>query len=234
LADAGSEDDLDQLIRRVDPDRWLTSRFIADPAARADVIALYAFDHELARALRAASTPLLAEIRLTWWREVLDQIFADGAPRRHPVAEALAGAVRRRALRREPLEAMIDGQIETLDLARFDEATAIAWADAVEGSAAGLAATILDPASPSAPAEAAGRVWGLALLRRSGRADDDVIRPSLRGSLGEARQMAKALSVAAMPAALPARLARFDLAGRQPGPLAKQFNLVLATATGRL
>ena len=107
----GAEDDLDQLIRRVDPDRWLTSRFIADEGARADVLALYAFDHELARASRVASTQLLAEIRLTWWREALDEIFAGGPVRRHPVAEALGSLARRHGLSREPLEAMIDGQI---------------------------------------------------------------------------------------------------------------------------
>ena len=67
------DDDLDSLIRRVDPDRWLSSRFVADAAARADVIALYAYDHELARAPRVASNPLLGEIRLAWWREMLDE-----------------------------------------------------------------------------------------------------------------------------------------------------------------
>jgi phytoene synthase len=227
----GAEDDLDQLIRRVDPDRWLTSRFIADPAARADVIALYAFDHELARAPRAASTALLAEIRLTWWREVLDEIFAAGEPRRHPVAEALALAVRRRGLRRAPLEAMIDGQLAALDQTELDRAAALAWADAVQGSATSLAVTILDPASPLAPAAAAGRAWGLALLRRSGRAGDEVIRPILDEALGEARRLARGLSVAAMPAVLPVRLARFE---RPPGPFVKQLSLIAATASGRL
>ena len=110
-------DDLDDLIRRVDPDRWLTSRFIGDAAARGDVIALYAYDHELARARRVASTPLMAEIRLTWWREALDEIFEGGPVRRHPTAEALAAAVRRRGLPRAPLEAMIDGQIAALEQA---------------------------------------------------------------------------------------------------------------------
>ena len=42
--------DLDALVLSVDPDRWLASRLIAEPEARADVVALYAFDHELARA----------------------------------------------------------------------------------------------------------------------------------------------------------------------------------------
>jgi 15-cis-phytoene synthase len=225
---------LDETVRRADPDRWLASRFIGDVTARADVIALYAFDHELARAPRAASTALLAEIRLTWWREVLDEIFAGGAPRRHPVAEALGEAVRRRGLRRQPLEAMIDGQIEALDLTDLDPTAALAWADAVQGSAASLAATILDPASPIEPAVVAGRAWGLALLRRAGRASGTVIQPLLQSALGEARRLAPTLSVAALPAALPARLARLDLAGRQPGPLAKRLSLIVTTATGRL
>jgi phytoene/squalene synthetase len=35
------------------------------------VIALYAFDHELARATLRTSNPTLAQIRLTWWAEGL-------------------------------------------------------------------------------------------------------------------------------------------------------------------
>ena len=224
-------EDLDQLIRRVDPDRWLTSRFIADRRARADVIALYAFDHELARAPRAASTTLLAEIRLTWWREVLDEIFAGATVRRHPVAEALAGAVRGRDLHREPLEAMIDGRIEALERT-LDAAEAAAWADAVGASAAKLAAAMLDPATPAGAAAPSGRAWGLALLRRSGQASVEVVEPLLSAALAEARTSARRLSTAALPAALPARLARFDLADRAAGPLTKRLALVAAAATG--
>ena len=67
--------DLDDQARRLDPERWLSSRFIADPAARADAMAVYAFDYELARAPKVASNALMGEIRLTWWREVLDEIY---------------------------------------------------------------------------------------------------------------------------------------------------------------
>jgi len=226
-------DELDQLIRRVDPDRWLTSRFIADQGARTDVLALYAFDYELAHALKVASTPLVAEIRLTWWREALDEIFGARPVRRHPVAEALADAVKRRGLPRGPLEAMIDGQIEALEVERFDEAAAIAWADAVEGSLASLAALALDPAA-SGQAALAGRTWGLALLHRSGRASHEVLREPLRRSLAEARGAARRLSVAALPAALPTALARFDLSAHAPGPLRRRLALVLASASGRV
>src|SRR5436309_270169 len=143
--DMSETSDLEDVVRRSDPDRWLSSRFIADAAARADVIALYAFDHELARAPRAASTSLLAEIRLTWWREALDEIFGGAGPvRRHPVVEALAAAIRGRNLLRAPFDAMVEGQIEALDL-ELGPAEALAWADAVEGSLAVLAAQALDP-----------------------------------------------------------------------------------------
>jgi phytoene synthase len=231
LADAAAED-LDDLIRRVDPDRWLTSRFVADAAARADVVALYAYDHELARARKVASNALMAEIRLTWWREALDEIFAVRPVRRHPVAEALAAAVRRHDLTRGPLEAMIDAQLEALEAPPLDEAAAVAWADGVQGSLARLAARVLDPAAPPDDVAAAGRAWGLALLIRAGALPREVAAPPLRAALAAAR--AVRISVAAMPAALPARLARFDLAGRAPGPFGKRLSLILAAATGRL
>ncbi len=226
--------DLDDLIRRVDPDRWLTSRFIGDAAARGDVVALYAYDHELARARRVATSPLMAEIRLTWWREALDEIFEGGPARRHPTAEALAAAVRRRDLPRAPLEAMIDGQIEALEAAALDAAGTAAWADAVEGSLAEAAAIVLDPTAPAEAARPAGRAWGLALLLRAGLAPRETLAEPLRMALAEARAAARSLGVAALPAALPARLARFELAGAKPGPLARRVALVLASATGRL
>jgi phytoene synthase len=232
LADARS--DLDDLIARVDPDRWLASRFIGDPVARADVIALYTYDHELGRAAKVASNDLLAEIRLTWWREALDQIFGGGPIRRHPTAEALGAAVRRHSLPRAPLEAMIDGRIEALGQASLDADAAVRWADAVEGSAATIVATLLDPAAPADAARPAGRAWGLALLQRSGLASREVVREPLRLALAQARAEGRRLGVAALPAALPATLARYDLAGRSPGPFRRRLSLVLAAAAARL
>jgi phytoene synthase len=110
------------------------------------VLALYSFDGELARAGRVTSNPLLAEIRLTWWREVLDEIYEGRAIRRHPTAQALAAAVARRRLPREPLESAVD-----------------AWLDGRAGEAAGAiaeaAALVLDPEVDRLAARAAGRVW---------------------------------------------------------------------------
>src|SRR6185369_2271374 len=98
-----------------DPDRWLASRFIADAGARSDVIGLYAFNYELSRAAEAVSQPLIGEMRLVWWREVIEQAFEGRPARRHPTALALAAAIERRALPRPGLEAMIDARLRDLE-----------------------------------------------------------------------------------------------------------------------
>ena len=136
-----ADEDLDALVRRVDVDRWLSTRFVVDAVQRADLVALYAFDHELTRALSVTSNALLAEIRLTWWREMLDEAY-DGRPvRHHPVAQALSATILRRNLPREPLEDMIDGRILVLGedaVGAHVSATGVTWA----------AALILDPVTP--------------------------------------------------------------------------------------
>jgi phytoene synthase len=65
LAEPG---DLDTQVRAADPDRWLSSRFVGDAEARADLIALYAFEAELLTIPTRVTQPLLAEMRYAWWR----------------------------------------------------------------------------------------------------------------------------------------------------------------------
>jgi phytoene synthase len=221
-----SDENLDDLVRRVDPDRWLSSRFIGDAQARADVVALYAYDHELARAPKVASNPLLGEIRLTWWREVLDEAFEGRPVRHHPTAQALAAAVARRRLPREPLEAMIDARYRELDDAPMSEREALDWARDTGGQAAALAASLLDPSAETSGAAPAGALW--ALGRRAVQAPG--LKPAFDALRAEARQAARSLSVAAFPA-----VAHAALAG-QPGgsELAKRLRVTLAVARGRI
>ncbi len=226
--------DLDAEVRRVDPDRWLASRFIADRGARAGVIALYAFDHELARASAITSSDIAAEIRLTWWRETLDEIYSGAGVRRHPIAERLAAVVMERALPRAPFEAMIDARIRMLGRSRLETDHALAWAAGTEGSMAPLAAQILDPLGDGGLAAPAGGVWGLVLLRRSGRAGGPEFDHRLREALREARQAARRLSIVAFPAALVATLARADLRSPSPSEFEKRARLGWSALSGRL
>ncbi len=226
--------DLDETVRRADPDRWLASRFISGPAARADVVALYAFDIELERARRVTTSALTAEIRLTWWWEAVGEMFGDGTLRAHPLARTLADVVIRRGLPRELLEAMIDARLAAAGYAMFDETMALAWADGVGGSAAVLAATILDPRGPSQSARPAGRLMGLTRLVGDGRFDRAAGSALARRDLAAADAAARSLAPAAFPAVAAAALARRDLEDRPPSELLRRLRLAWAVARGRL
>jgi phytoene synthase len=220
------DDDLDDLVRRVDPDRWLASRFVQDTALRADVVAVYAFDHELGRAPRVASNALLGEIRLTWWREALDEIYGGRPVRRHPTAEALAAAVGRHGLAREILEAMIDARYRELDPSPMSETEALDWARDTAGRAAEAAARILDPSAKAELAHAPGAVW--ALGRRL--PEQPELRPAFERVLTTAKTAVRMIGFAAFPA-----VAHAVLAGRpNPSEFAKRWRLTLAVARGKI
>jgi phytoene synthase len=231
-----SSDSLDSIVRRGDPDRWLASRFIADPEARADVIALYALNLELARVADAVSEPLMGEIRLTWWREAIDELFAGRPPRRHPVVEALAQAVVRRHLAAEPFAAMIEARLADLDGEAFADLDAIeAYLDATAGALMSLAVASVGGGQAAATGPAA-RAWGLAGLARLRRLPDSVEGQVLRRRVDEhlAAARAAAAPVAAFPALAYACLARSYAAARTPSELEKRLRLTWAVATGRV
>ena len=223
---SAESDDLDALIRRIDPDRWLSSRFIGAGEARTDVVAIYAYDNELARAPRVASNSLLGEVRLTWWREALDEIFEGRPVRQHPTAVALAQAVARRGLPREPLETMIDARYRELDPEPMVEAEVLDWARDTGGLSAQLAAEVLDPATDSKMALAGGSAW--ALGKRLAETPD--LRPTFLRVIHAARSASRALSVAAFPAVVHAALA-----GRPASnDFARRLRLTIAVARGRI
>ena len=218
-------DDLDDLIRRVDPDRWLSSRFVADPGLRDDVIAIYAYDHELARAPKVASNALLGEIRLTWWREMLDEAFEGRPVRHHPTAQALAGVIQRHGLPREPLEAMIDARYRELDAAPMEAAEALEWARDTAGRAAELAAMFLAPGMDTGPARAAGTAWALARRGAEGARRSGVSSKALSAARLAVRKL--------LPAAFPA-VAHATLIGRRRSPMMDRLRLIVAVVRGRI
>jgi phytoene synthase len=232
----GDLDDLDAAVRRSDPDRWLASRFIADETARADVIAVYAFNDELSRISQAVHEPLMGEIRLAWWREALDEAFAGGAARRHPVVEALALAVRRRGLARAPFDAMVEARHADLDRDPFADAEALdRYIDGTAGAVIALVIAIL-AASDGLAARPAARAWALAGLWRSGRLPSPTT--SVRAPVAQALKAADAaladLPVAAFPAVAYCTLARPYAAGREPSDLEKRLRVTWAVLRGRV
>jgi phytoene synthase len=111
--------DTDQLsfcaeqIRANDHDRFLTCLF-APSGAREDLFALYAFNLEIAKVAEVVSEPMAGQIRIQWWREALDGLYA-GEPRKHQVAVPLSETVRRHALTRDLFERILDARERDLE-----------------------------------------------------------------------------------------------------------------------
>ena len=162
-------DSVTALVRQHDPDRFLTALFA--PADRRDTLmTLYGFNHELARAREVASQPMLALIRLQWWREVVE-----GTPKRHEIASPLSAAIAAGRLDPADLLAMIEARereaedaLETLEDWR-------AWLLQGVGSVSVAAARLLGAPEPEAFRRfgaaygAAGVLRSVGILARAGR-----------------------------------------------------------------
>ncbi len=204
---------LDADLHRRDPDRWLSSRFVTDPAQRARLVALYTLDGEWSRVKAAAKTPLAGEIRFAWWREALER-FAAGGPADHPAIGALG------ARAAQDLQLLLQQVID----ARMDELEGEQGA-ASDVALMAAAARLLDPAAPEAATHHAARAWFAA---RGGMAEE------AKRSLATASVSVRALPVAAFPAVAHVALAPAYALGRQPGEFGKRLRITWAVLRGRL
>ena len=230
MTDSHDPSDLDALVARVDPERWLSSRFVGDACARADVIALYAFDYELARAPRVASSPLMGEIRLTWWREVLDEVFEGRPVRHHPTAQTVASVIRRHGLPRDKLESMVDARYRELDAQPMNLDEALTWAEGTGGAVASLCASLLDPHVDPAKACSAGKAWSIGMLIGTAGLTGNDARQALMAGLANAA----GLSPEAFPAIAHATLARQRARAERPSALAARLRITWAVLRGRV
>jgi Squalene/phytoene synthase len=114
LAPAASHRYVLDLVRSADRDRFLGALFAPEPA-RTDLLALLAFNHELARTRSVTREPMLARIRLEWWREAVAEAAGAGKPRAQPVVESLSETVQRHRLRPQGLVALIDAREEEIE-----------------------------------------------------------------------------------------------------------------------
>ncbi len=252
-----------EIVRRHDPDRFLTALF-APPDARETLFTLYAVNHELARAREAVSNPMLALIRLQWWREV-----AEGARRRHEVAGPLGQALDEGRLQAADVLAIIDGReaeagtIET-EAAFRDYVRATAGGVAVAaGRALGADDAALDDLRDLGAAYGvAGILRSIPALARQSRcvlpedvlaqhglSVEEVIADPDGAALKDLRNQiaaiasewlasgrARRLPRRAIAAALPAVLARRDLADLRAVPrgLADRLAVTMAALRGRV
>lgn len=129
------------LVERGDPDRFLAV-MASPPAARAVLFPLYAFNLEVARAPWVTSEPMLAEIRLQWWRDALEDIRTGKPARRHEVVTPLAEVLDSQAC--ELLTRIADARRWDIARAPFlSEAQFRAHLDATNGNLCWCAARLL-------------------------------------------------------------------------------------------
>lgn len=183
------------LVRGADRDRFLAALFAPEPA-RTGLLALLAFDHELARTRSVTREPMLARIRLEWWREAVAEAAGTRTPRAQPIVESLSEIVRRHGITVENLTALIDAREEEIDGPLDVMRAGHALAD-LELQVLGAT----DPDSQQA-AHAVAAAW----LMGEGPERDSL--------LGDARALRRKINPTALPILLPA----LSL-GRPMGPL---------------
>ncbi|WP_300545469.1 squalene/phytoene synthase family protein [Maricaulis sp.] len=160
------ENDFDTLLRSADPDRRLAALF-APPDVRQRLFALYAFNQEIGKIAEATSEGMIGEMKLTWWREaVADLYLSEPKIRRHAVTEGLAGLTDRLA---EPdLTALIAARYDDIGARPFASLDdVLAYVDATAGQLMQLALTLCEAELDADVVRAAGRAWGLTGLLRA-------------------------------------------------------------------
>jgi 15-cis-phytoene synthase len=229
------EADLEGRLRVDNPFVWLGSRFVADPARRADLALLYGFEEELRRIAETVENPLIAGIRFAWWREHLDR-GAAALPTGHPVADPLAKAIGLGVFDPALLDRMIDDAAGEPPRSGYAPPTLLS------------AARVLDPATAAEPIQRIGLALSLAIRLRSRRVEEAVERseglpPSaarlealaaFAEAWPEARAASRELSAVALPAVLHATLAPRWAAGRADQPIRDRLRLAAAMARGGL
>ena len=241
------------LVQRGDPDRFLAV-MAAPVAVRARLFPLYAFNLEVARAPWVTQEPLIAEMRLQWWRDVVENA-ASGAARAHEVAGPLHDLIRDFDLPFEVMDRLIAAR--RWDIHREPHEGPEGLADYLEDTGAGLmwlaARALGAPDAAEGPVRAFG--WATAaasylravpeLAARGRQPLPDGVMPvdlARRGltRLAEARAARSALPKDATPALLAGwqteGLLRQVVAGRSSPGLSeaqKRWRLMWQAFTGR-
>ena len=222
------------LVRTGDKDRYLASLFAPDDK-RPLLLALYAFDAEIARIRHLVSDPGIGLIRQQWWLDTLDGIYGGNTPV-HPVAEELARAIAAAGLPKHALRGLVTAR-------EFDfYADPMANLEALETYLGETSSAVIQMASLILAGDAARRgadAAGLAgvalgLARLVHETPPRHLPPGMnqaaaiahaRQRLDAARALAGTVAPAARPAFLPASLTELYLARPAPSQFRRQITM---------
>ena len=142
-------------VRAHDWPRHIAIQF-APESKRGDLTALFVFNAEIDRITRNASDPLPGEIRLQWWREVLNG-EREGEARRHPLASVLLDVIHQHDLPLGTFGRFLEAKTFALYHDAFPDTHSFeAWCGETEGALLQMAALILDPVGAANASDASG------------------------------------------------------------------------------
>lgn len=157
------------LTLRYDRERMLCV-MLAPEAARPALVALLAWNHEIAKVGEIVTDPMVGLIRYQWWRDALEEIYADKNMRQHAVVQELAKAIKTHNLEKERFEAVITSREPDLETAPFRSQEALdGYALRTGGGILMLWLDILGIRQQSAhdAAQHVGAAWALVGILRS-------------------------------------------------------------------
>lgn len=139
----------------------------APAGARQQTLALFALDARLATLIRRSSEPMLAQLRLAWWRESLAQ-----DPQLWPQGEPILAALSSWGSTHAASIALVDAWEALTVPSPLPAAQMLAFADG-RGAAAAALAQALGCGADAPAAQQLGRIWGIEdLAMRLGREDE--------------------------------------------------------------
>jgi 15-cis-phytoene synthase len=143
------------MLRDLDRDRYLAC-LLSPEDKRPALAALYAFNAEIARIRDAVREPLPGEVRMQWWRDLLEG-NAHGDSQANPVAAGLMDCVEKYRLPRPTLINLLEARIFDLYDDPFENRNALeGYAGETASAIIQLASLILDPQAATGSADAAG------------------------------------------------------------------------------
>ncbi len=159
-----------ELVRAEDRDRYLTALF-APVSARQDVMTLYAANVEISKIRDAVSEPLIGQMKIEWWKNVIAAIYDGGdVPSGNPVVEELCRVIGARKLSRQNFDALLDARAE--DMAEEGPQDVLALEVYAEGTSSRLIQLSLEvlgvrDAETMTAARHVGVAWALAGIIRA-------------------------------------------------------------------
>jgi len=246
------------MVHRQDRDRLMCA-MVAPLDKRRGLLALLAFNLEIAMIPELVSEAMLGEIRLQWWAQTLDDLYV-GNRVDHPVALGLADAIENYGLSKSLFEAYLDARAFDLTGAAPASLQALeSYADGTAGALHELMAEVLGLAALAPEQqEQQGRVrtairhggmaWALTGLLaardfhlRQGRSylpvdledAQAVVAEAARRHIDEARSARKDVPKSLLPIMLPVALAEHSLRHAHVGGARRLFGFYLKVVTGR-